>query len=374
MAEYKTLVKKIPVSPDKKTKQKDYLKKGRLPIVDQGQSLVGGYTDDADMAVKCELPVIVFGDHTRAVKYITFPFGAGADGIKVLQPKENILPPFLYYGTQYIVAKMPDRGYARHYQYVEKEDLPVPSLPEQERIVARIEELFSQLDAGVETLKKTKAQLAVYRQAVLKEAFSDCDDSVTMGSVATMIDPQPSHRTPPEFENGIPYIGIGDIDYNGKTIRFKNARKVNPSVYEDHLQRYTLRDGDFVMGKIGTIGKPFRLPLPQNYTLSANVILIQPDAGKINPEYLFWQFSSPQITEQLMAGKNETSQPAFGIQKARLLRIKMCSPKDQYRIVYSIREKISVCENIEQTVTLSLQQAEAMRQRILKDAFEGKLT
>lgn len=259
-------------------------------------------------------------------------------------------------------------------ELLKQQKLIVPSYSEQERIVARIEELFSQLDAGVETLKKTKAQLAVYRQAVLKEAFSDCDDSVTMGSVATMIDPQPSHRTPPEFENGIPYIGIGDIDYNGKTIRFKNARKVNPSVYEDHLQRYTLRDGDFVMGKIGTIGKPFRLPLPQNYTLSANVILIQPDAGKINPEYLFWQFSSPLITEQLMEGKNETSQPAFGIQKARLLRIKMCSPKDQYRIVYSIREKISVCENIEQTVTLSLQQAEAMRQRILKDAFEGKLT
>ena len=251
--------------------------------------------------------------------------------------------------------------------------VPVPPLSEQERIVARIEELFSQLDAGVETLKKTKAQLAVYRQAVLKEAFEDCIDSVTMGSVATMIDPQPSHRTPPEFENGIPYIGIGDIDYTEKTIRFKEARKVNPLVYEEHLQRYTLRKGDFVMGKIGTIGKPFRLPLPQNYTLSANVILIQPDAEKINPEYLFWQFSSPLITEQLMEGKNETSQPAFGIQKARLLQIKMCSPEAQDRIVYDIREKISVCEHIEQTVTLSLQQAEAMRQSILKDAFEGRL-
>ena len=251
--------------------------------------------------------------------------------------------------------------------------VPVPPLSEQERIVARIEELFSQLDAGVETLKKTKAQLAVYRQAVLKEAFEDCIDSVTMGSVATMIDPQPSHRTPPEFENGIPYIGIGDIDYTEKTIRFKEARKVNPLVYEEHLQRYTLRKGDFVMGKIGTIGKPFRLPLPQNYTLSANVILIQPDAEKINPEYLFWQFSSPLITEQLMEGKNETSQPAFGIQKARLLQIKMCSLEAQDRIVYDIREKISVCENIEQTVTLTLQQAEAMRQSILKDAFEGRL-
>ena len=299
-------------------------------------------------------------------------------GLTAIRPSEVLLTRYVLLFFRYFEAQLASKGTGTTFKAITQDvvknlEIPIPPLPEQERIVARIEELFSQLDAGVETLKKTKAQLAVYRQAVLKEAFSDCDDSVTMGSVATMIDPQPSHRTPPEFENGIPYIGIGDIDYNEKTIRFKNARKVNPSVYEDHLQRYTLRDGDFVMGKIGTIGKPFRLPLPQNYTLSANVILIQPDAGKINPEYLFWQFSSPLITEQLMEGKNETSQPAFGIQKARLLQIKMCSLEAQDRIVYDIREKISVCENIEQTVTLTLQQAEAMRQGILKDAFEGSL-
>ena len=299
-------------------------------------------------------------------------------GLTAIRPSEVLLTRYVLLFFRYFEAQLASKGTGTTFKAITQDvvknlEIPIPPLPEQERIVARIEELFSQLDAGVETLKKTKAQLAVYRQAVLKEAFEDCIDSVTMGSVATMIDPQPSHRTPPEFENGIPYIGIGDIDYTGKTIRFKDARKVNPAVYEEHLQRYTLREGDFVMGKIGTIGKPFRLPLPQNYTLSANVILIQPDAEKINPEYLFWQFSSPLITEQLMAGKNETSQPAFGIQKARLLRIKMCSPKDQDRIVYSIREKISVCENIEQTVTLTLQQAEAMRQSILKDAFEGRL-
>ena len=299
-------------------------------------------------------------------------------GLTAIRPSEVLLTRYVLLFFRYFEAQLASKGTGTTFKAITQDvvknlEIPIPPLPEQERIVARIEELFSQLDAGVETLKKTKAQLAVYRQAVLKEAFEDCIDSVTMGSVATMIDPQPSHRTPPEFENGIPYIGIGDIDYTGKTIRFKDARKVNPAVYEEHLQRYTLREGDFVMGKIGTIGKPFRLPLPQNYTLSANVILIQPDAEKINSEYLFWQFSSPLITEQLMAGKNETSQPAFGIQKARLLRIKMCSPKDQDRIVYSIREKISVCENIEQTVTLSLQQAEAMRQSILKDAFEGRL-
>ncbi|MBQ7490337.1 MAG: restriction endonuclease subunit S [Bacteroidales bacterium] len=255
-------------------------------------------------------------------------------------------------------------------QQYSKIKVRIPPLTEQQRIVARIEELFSQLDSGVETLRKTKQQLTVYRQAVLKEAFEHCDTVSLMGNIATMIDPQPSHRTPPEFENGISYIGIGDIDYTEKRINLESARKVNPSVLEDHLARYTLHDGDFVMGKIGTIGKPFRLPIPQNYALSANVILIQPNSKKIIPEYLFWQFSSPLVTEQLMEGKNETSQPAFGIQKARLLQIKTCNFEKQKQIVQDIESKLSVCDSIEQTVDEALQQAEALRQSILKQAFE----
>ena len=170
MALYKTLVKKVSISPEKKTKQKDYLPKGQLPIIDQGQQLIGGYSDNPDLQLSCNLPVIVFGDHTRAVKYVDFPFGAGADGIKVLEPANGIHPKFLYYATQYLVLRLEDRGYARHYQYIEKKELDIPPVPEQKRIVARIEELFSELDNGVETLRKTKQQLAVYRQAVLKQA------------------------------------------------------------------------------------------------------------------------------------------------------------------------------------------------------------
>lgn len=252
--------------------------------------------------------------------------------------------------------------------------VPLPDIDEQNKIVAKIEELFSELDKAVDTLQNIKKQLAVYRQAVLKEAFTECINDVKMNDVAKMIDPQPSHRTPPEYENGVPYIGIGDIDYTKNTIKISEARKVSPTVYKEHLQRYKLHDGDFVMGKIGTIGKPFRLPLPQNYTLSANVILIQPNHEMINPEYLFWQFSSPLITEQLMKGKNETSQPAFGIQKARVLCIKMCSFENQNAIVKDIREKLSVCDNIEKTIDTALLQSEALRQTILKQAFEGELT
>ena len=115
---YKNLVKKVSISPEMKTKQKNYLENGSLPIIDQGQSVIGGYTDDPRLKLPCSLPVIVFGDHTRVVKYIDFPFGAGADGIKVLQPKEGVFPKYLYYATQYLVLRLEDRGYARHYQYI----------------------------------------------------------------------------------------------------------------------------------------------------------------------------------------------------------------------------------------------------------------
>ena len=249
-------------------------------------------------------------------------------------------------------------------------NVTVPPFDEQSRIVARIEELFSELDKAVDTLKTTKEQLAVYRQAVLKDAFLCLPETVEMDKIADMIDPHPSHRTPPEYRNGIPYIGIGDIDYQNKKINFEDARKVSPEVLDEHLHRYTIHKGDFVMGKIGTIGKPYKIPDEQNYALSANVILIHPNKEKICPEFLFWQFSSSLVTKQLTLGAKATSQPAFGIKKARLLSIKICELEKQFKIIKRLEAEMSCCDNIEKTVDTALAQADAMRQSILKQAFE----
>lgn len=251
-------------------------------------------------------------------------------------------------------------------------DITLPPFGVQNTIVKQIEESLSQLDSAVATLNKTKQQLEIYRQAVMKEAFENIGSYTDLSKVATMIDPQPSHRTPPETSGGVPYIGIGDIDYENRTINFSDSRKVSQAVLLEHKDRYILREGDFIMGKIGTIGKPFRLPLPQNYSLSANVILIQPNSEIIYPEYLYWQFSSHWITKQLMKGANATSQPAFGIKKARVLSIKMCSIEEQMLVVEMINNRLSIFDKIEQTVNQSLQQAEVLRQNILKQAFWGE--
>ena len=164
----KSAIEKVPLGK-KKLKQKNYKAKGILPVIDQGLSFIGGYTNHEELKVECQLPIIVFGDHTKTFKYVDFDFVAGADGIKVLRPREMYYPRLFYYFAQAI--SLPEKGYARHFQFLERTQIPLPPLSEQHRIVAKIEELFTKLDAGINALNKVQAQLKRYRQSVLKAAF-----------------------------------------------------------------------------------------------------------------------------------------------------------------------------------------------------------
>lgn len=346
----------------------DYSDEYTTPVLTAGKSFILGYTNETN-GIYDSLPVIIFDDFTTASQYVDFPFKVKSSAMKILSPNTAlVLPKYIYYRLQTIEF---DHSTHKRYwiQQYSKIKIAIPSLSEQERIVAKIEELFSELDNAVVTLEKAKRQLAVYRQAVLIKAFSEIPDVVDMDTLADMVDPQPSHRTPPEVADGIPYIGIGDIDYEHNKINFSDSRKVAIAVLSEHHVRYTVRNGDFIMGKIGTIGKPFQLPLPQNYALSANVILIQPKQQLIIPEFLFWQFASPLVVKQLISGATATSQPAFGIKKARKIKIRVCNIAKQEKLLSDINMKISMCDGIEKSIDAALQQALMMRHSILKQAF-----
>ena len=151
-----------------KVPQKDYLSSGIIPVVDQGVNLVGGFTNDTSKSIQSARVLIVFGDHTKCFKLVGFRFAPGADGIKVLKP--NIIDErFAYYACK--ALHLPDRGYSRHYAFLKRSKIPLAPQNEQLRIVAKIEELFSELDKGIESLKTVRRQLEVYRQSVLKHAF-----------------------------------------------------------------------------------------------------------------------------------------------------------------------------------------------------------
>lgn len=313
-------------------------------------------------------------------------------GFKSLVPQNGIFNKYVYYYLK--SAKKLAENLASGTTFLELSGkkfgqipIPLPPIPEQHRIVAKIEELFEGLDKGMESLKKAKEQIKVYRQAVLEAAFEGNLTNekinekelpknwklVLLEDIAAAIDPQPSHRTPPKVESGIPYIGIGEFDKVTGKINFQKARKVSKQVLNEHIQRYQIEDSDFIIGKIGTIGKPYKIPTKRFYTLSANIVLVKLNINKINPDYLFYLIKSTIIEKQFLKGSLATTQAAFGIKKVRKLELPLPNKEKQKQIVYEIEKRLSEANILENQIDLSLQQAEALRQSILKKAFEGKL-
>lgn len=147
-----------PISVSKnKVKTSEIFEKGKHPVVDQGQSFIAGYVDDDNMLSVLPGPVIVFGDHTSALKYIDFNFVAGADGVKILRP---MCCDERYFFLVCKTLPIESRGYGRHYSRLLDNLFPLPPLAEQHRIVAKVDELMvlcDQLEA------QTNASLSAHK-------------------------------------------------------------------------------------------------------------------------------------------------------------------------------------------------------------------
>jgi type I restriction enzyme S subunit len=151
----------------RKTKQGDYLADGRFPIIDQGQKLIGGYTNDESVLSHLAGPVIIFGDHTRCVKYIDFPFGPGADGVKVLRAREGVDPRYLYHYIR--TLKIHDGGYSRHFKYLKEAVVPLPPMDEQHRIAA----VLDAADALQAKRYRALSKLNTLTQSIFIDMFGD---------------------------------------------------------------------------------------------------------------------------------------------------------------------------------------------------------
>ena len=199
---------------NKKLAKSNFLKEGDIAVVDQGKKLIAGFYNDTSLAVKTQPPYVVFGDHTRAFKYVDFPFIMGADGTKVLQPKkDNCETKYLYYF--FLSINVPNTGYNRHFKYLKNLKIPLPPLDQQKNIVAI-------LNAADAYRQKTKALIEKYDE-LTKSLFMDMfGDPVTnpkgwkekpIGELADLkMGGTPSTKHPEYYENGtINWMKSGDI-------------------------------------------------------------------------------------------------------------------------------------------------------------------
>ena len=126
-------LKKVKTKKKSSIPKRGYQESGKFPVIDQGASFIAGWTDVTESVISDNLPVVIFGDHTRIFKYVDFPFTLGADGTQLLHPNDDILDPrFFYYAL--LNLKVPNKGYNRHYRYLREFSVACPPLPEQRAI------------------------------------------------------------------------------------------------------------------------------------------------------------------------------------------------------------------------------------------------
>lgn len=298
----------------------------------------------------------------------------------IVNNKGNFIPKYVYYYTRYeeflkqfkLKASTLMGGItAKNFGMIE---LPLPSLCEQQRIVSRIEELFSSLDNAVETLQKTKEQLAVYRQAVLKEAF----DSVS-GNRCSIRD------ICKELKVGIVIKPTQYYVSNNGVLAFRNANVRRGYIddcdwvmisKEGHKQnrKSEVHEGDVLISRSGAnLGMASPVPKKFDGYNAIDIVIAVPDKAKILPAYLAHYTNSPLGRSIVKKNERGAAQGHLNVSAYGRLPIVVPSLLKQKAIVEEIEGKLSICVSIEQTVNSALTQAEAMRQSILKEAFEGRL-
>lgn len=270
-------------------------------------------------------------------------------------------------------------------ELLKQQKLIVPSYSEQERIVARIEELFSQLDAGVETLKKTKAQLAVYRQAVLKEAFegrltaSGPEKIVRLGDYIET--PRYGTSKKCSYDDGRDRTAV----YRIPNIEHKNGLISHDDIKyaqftESELDGIRLQQGDILIirsnGSVSLVGRAAMVcDADITGTFAGYLMRLRiSEPETLLPKFLLLFLQSHQARIYI-ENKAKSTSGVHNINSTEIsdLQMPLYDPDTQYAIIEAIESRLSVCDSIEQTVDTALQQAEAMRQSILKDAFEGRL-
>ena len=294
-------------------------------------------------------------------------------------PKADMDKMFLYYFLCHVVAELYAKTHGSGMVHITKAPfmatrIPVPTLEEQKRIVARIEELFSELDNGVETLQKTKQQLAVYRQAVYSSVFTD---DMPMHVITEYFDvsgglTKNSKRN--EMSIKMPYLRVANVYYN--QLDLSEIKYIG--VHETEIDRCSLEKDDVMfvegngsksqIGRVAIWDGSIEKCLHQNHLIKG-----RPNGKMLSKYALYYLISSggrKQITE---VAKSTSGLYTLSTNKVRELRIPYCSLEQQQAMVDRIEMRLDECTRIEKTVDTALQQAEAMRQSILKQAFEGRL-
>lgn len=410
-------------------KNTNYNDSYNIPVLTAGKGFIIGYTNEIE-GICNTLPVIIFDDFTTSSQYVDFPFKVKSSAMKILHATEDVNVKYMYYLMQTIQHKADThkRYWISEYS---KRKIKLPSKPEQDKIVEKIEEEFGKVEEGIEKLKSVQKLIKQYRQSVLKSAFegklvnvqnfrSNNDIKILIKKIADekelLIKKKVIQKAKDinEFniehiKNIIPaewqWVKLNDIAFVTKlagfeytkyiilkddgevpVIRAQNVRTYNLDEtslkYIDMktsmmLERSALIKKCILMTFIGAgIGDTALFNKKIRYHLAPNVAKIElfNNYGyKISEEYITYYLLSTIGKNEVFKSLKATAQPSLSMGTIRDIYVPICTLDEQKQIVKEIEKRFKVADDTEKVIKEGLKRAEKLKESILKKAFEGRL-
>lgn len=323
-----------------------------------------------------------------------------APNLYLLRFNKKINPYFAHYYFQSYAGneelKSKDRSTTIGAVY--KDDLKsikfiYPTSSEQTQIANYLDHKTQIIDALIEKKEQLIKKLQAQRQAIINEAVTKgLNPNIKMKDsgiewlgeipehwevsrldyMSEIIDPQPDHRAPKIDENGLPYLGIRDINPDG-SINTETARTVELAAIEKQERSFTIEEGDIVFGKVGTLANPKHIKLGGNrVALSATLVLIKTNSTLYN-EFLKYSLDSEFIWNQINTVIVGATRPALGIQQIRKFKIIKPSDEDMLEIVSFLKSRTSLINNLLKLNKKYIKRLKSYRQSIISEAVTGKI-
>lgn len=360
-----------------------YQVSGDFAVIDQGEEFVSGFTDDAALVSTANLPCIVWGDHTRRTKFVEIPFVQGADGVKVLEPSEAIIPSFL--AKQVAFAELPDKGYSRHFKFLRTKEFPLPPLPEQRRIVRRLDILSARSSTARTHLAAIEKLVGRMRGAVLSQALNgrlvatqlDCGEPTELGRFITGIEQgwSPKCDNEPELDPTkwavLTTTAIQAITFDST----ENKRLPESLSPRPHLE---VEVGDVLMTRAGPRVRCavccYVAETAPRRIFSDKVYRIRLDQS-VEPEFFVMVINAPEMVRALDVIKSGGSESGLNLTQDRLkgLAINVWDRPTQVEVVAEIKRQFGKIDRLAAEAAKALKLLGYLDQRILAKAFAGEL-
>jgi type I restriction enzyme S subunit len=365
-----------PVTYTTKVQRKELLDSGHYPVISQEEEFVSGYWNEAENLFRLDRPVVVFGDHTRVLKYVDFDFVLGADGVKVLKPKEFLNPRYFYY--QLHTAHIASLGYARHYRLLKEHAVAYPDLGEQQRIVGILDEAFACIataKANAEkNLQNARSLFDARRESLLADRSSSWIDTTLGDEIDLLVGFAFKSSGYVETDDSVRLLR-GDNIVQGR-IRWDEAKRW-PNDDAAAYQRYALREGDVVLA----MDRPWVKAGLKRAVIGAEdlpALLVQRTAclrarASLGNRYLFDLVSGSAFIQHLIGVQTGIGVPHISGQQIKDFEFARPPLDEQQRITKNLAALQMEVVRLESIYQRKLAALDELKKSLLHRAFSGQL-